>query len=1146
VPALAEVFVRARVDNTGFGNELSRAVQPGAQQAGRQAGREMGGSMRQSMLASVRGLGPAIIGAAGLAGGAAVFQKIIGGASDLNAAMGSTRQVFQGASQDVINWSTNTANSLGIARSAALAAAKDFGGFFTSVGLSESAAADMSKTWVEMAANMAAFADVDPTRALNAMQSALRGEMDPLQTLIPTISNAAVVTRAMADSGVSNAEALTMQQKALALNALMLESTANKAGKAELAAGGYAQQVARLNANLTDAAAKLGQNLIPALTGVTRSAGDVVGIFGSMNLASQAFVLSAIPLAIAGNRIMTNFGTATGAVRGFSDTLRLTAMYQREAVITGGAHSIAAQGTANAVGGASGAIGRYIGSIQGANAANGRWAASAVAATGGARLFANGIRGVMAALGPLNIAIAAVTFGIFAYAQRQQEAKQRATELRERVVRLNEAIKESGGVVDSQVSSIVRGDPALRQMITRMREVGVSFEEVNKASSGDKAAIDDVTRAYDARLRILEEEKETLDKISTNFSAEGRKRFSALTTQIDALKGERDAIKQTGEEAAKADKELDNLDKTTQKLSPSAATLRDMFELLADKTKTAEERAKELKSAWDELFGVQVSQTEASEAYQASLDTTNAKLKELVTRSEEVSAAEANQAKALSATTEAGREARDAIEERLEKSRQLYEADIAAGVSIGSATKAHTDRVTALRNELTQMGFNKTETEKLIAVYGLVPTELATAVKFTNDEEAKAAAAKLKAAYDKNPKLLDTTVRLIGANTSVADLQNLYTNIYPFLLATDKNAAAAFKKSVDDAISKKTFGHMAGGEGFASGRLDYFGNPIKKAAGGYLRGPGTTTSDSIPALLSDQEFVEPADAVKYYGPDFFEALRQRRIPKASLPGFAGGGWVMDLRPRMNSLMSKFRAWGERLKDAAAIVDMPGAEVAGQIMAKAGATGWVWPTPGHRGITAPFGQNRGSYSHGGTDIGAPSGASILAALAGRVIQSGWYGGGGNTVSLSHANGLVSRYMHMSQILARRGQSVAAGQLIGRVGSTGDSTGPHLHFQLERGGRRINPMAFYDDGGWLMPGGINQTGKPEAVLSPEESAAFVEIARNLSSNKALRLDDYTISAIAKSLSAKPSELYANGKKIAETVSDAIVNDVLIAGG
>lgn len=95
-------------------------------------------------------------------------------------------------------------------------------------------------------------------------------------------------------------------------------------------------------------------------------------------------------------------------------------------------------------------------------------------------------------------------------------------------------------------------------------------------------------------------------------------------------------------------------------------------------------------------------------------------------------------------------------------------------------------------------------------------------------------------------------------------------------------------------------------------------------------------------------------------------------------------------------------------------------------------------------------------HHGTDFGARRGTPLLAVNDGKVIFSGWMGGYGKVVKIRHAGGYISLYAHQSRIRVKRGQWVKKGQIIGYVGSTGRSTGPHLHFGLMKNGRWIDPM------------------------------------------------------------------------------------------
>ena len=104
-------------------------------------------------------------------------------------------------------------------------------------------------------------------------------------------------------------------------------------------------------------------------------------------------------------------------------------------------------------------------------------------------------------------------------------------------------------------------------------------------------------------------------------------------------------------------------------------------------------------------------------------------------------------------------------------------------------------------------------------------------------------------------------------------------------------------------------------------------------------------------------------------------------------------------------------------------------------------------------------------HAGVDLAARQGTPIVAAADGRVVSAGWQGGYGRAVAIMHAGGIETKYGHMSRMIAYAGEIVHRGDVIGYVGSTGLSTGPHLHFEVMRNGRPVNPMSVKAIGGGL---------------------------------------------------------------------------------
>lgn len=124
---------------------------------------------------------------------------------------------------------------------------------------------------------------------------------------------------------------------------------------------------------------------------------------------------------------------------------------------------------------------------------------------------------------------------------------------------------------------------------------------------------------------------------------------------------------------------------------------------------------------------------------------------------------------------------------------------------------------------------------------------------------------------------------------------------------------------------------------------------------------------------------------------------------------------------------------------------------------------IWPVAGNLGSSG-FGMRRNPFGgsstefHKGQDISAPMGASVIATADGVVICAGWQRGYGQVVYVDHGNGLSTRYGHLSRIEVVEGQTVRRGELLGRVGSTGRSTGPHLHYEVRVNGLATNPVPY----------------------------------------------------------------------------------------
>ena len=164
--------------------------------------------------------------------------------------------------------------------------------------------------------------------------------------------------------------------------------------------------------------------------------------------------------------------------------------------------------------------------------------------------------------------------------------------------------------------------------------------------------------------------------------------------------------------------------------------------------------------------------------------------------------------------------------------------------------------------------------------------------------------------------------------------------------------------------------------------------------------------------------------------------------------------ISDITKLANDLQSQFKIREQSL------VGLKQEVLARQ--ARMAATPSIWPTSGD--VTSRFGSRNspwgdgGSDWHPGIDIANNMGTPIFATADGEVVGSGWSDGYGNLVQINHGNGLSTFYGHNSQIIVRVGQVVKKGQVISYMGSTGNSTGPHVHYEVRINGTVVNPESF----------------------------------------------------------------------------------------
>jgi murein DD-endopeptidase MepM/ murein hydrolase activator NlpD len=188
--------------------------------------------------------------------------------------------------------------------------------------------------------------------------------------------------------------------------------------------------------------------------------------------------------------------------------------------------------------------------------------------------------------------------------------------------------------------------------------------------------------------------------------------------------------------------------------------------------------------------------------------------------------------------------------------------------------------------------------------------------------------------------------------------------------------------------------------------------------------------------------------------------QQQRIAKSEL--LLSQGSLVGKRKRQKGQLASTRAQERAFIAEANALAAQDARVRAQLASAQGAgdttpsaAGLIWPVNGP--VTSPFGYRWGRL-HSGIDIGVPEGTPIHAAAAGTVVLAAWTGGYGNYTCIDHGGGLATCYAHQSAYAVSSGAHVSQGQVIGYVGSTGHSFGPHLHFEVRINGVPVDPLGY----------------------------------------------------------------------------------------
>lgn len=332
---------------------------------------------------------------------------------------------------------------------------------------------------------------------------------------------------------------------------------------------------------------------------------------------------------------------------------------------------------------------------------------------------------------------------------------------------------------------------------------------------------------------------------------------------------------------------------------------------------------------------------------------------------------------------------------------------------------------------------------------------------------------------------------LVGAVKSSADLRYMLQNVLDKARGSDKTAAVSFTQNVEtinglfptttilttEAMNKQISGTSKSAIAYTVKEGDTLTsiakannmtvtelNRINNNQLGDKLMPGDLISLNVTVPMLDVQIVK---TVTYQVPLSYQTVTEKDdsqytdYSKEKVEGMNGVQQCVDKVYYVNGAESKREIISRTVVTPSVNkVVVTGTKQRPKLNGPGESTGkMMWPVPSLHTITTYFTYRWGSF-HYGIDISGSGayGRTIVAADGGTVIEAGWVNGYGNCVKISHGNGLVTIYGHSSRLLVSTGQRVSKGQSIALVGSTGNSTGPHCHFEVVKNGTKVNPLGY----------------------------------------------------------------------------------------
>lgn len=864
---VGELVATMRLDDAAFRNSLRRmpsdttqgvreasnAGEREAREGGSRAGTAFSGGMK-AMLGAAAGV---------FAGGAilAFMKDSIAAASDFNETASKAGQIFASSYGKVQQWSKTAAVSMGLSQSAALDAAAGFGNMFTQLGFAGDAAADMSTKTVQMAADLGSFNNLPTADVAEKISGAFRGEYDSLQALIPNISAARVEQEAMTETGKTNVAALTAAEKATAVLTIVQQDGAKAMGDYARTADGAANTEKTLAARFEDTKVAIGEKLLPAWNAFLQvlSAGMTI-LSGAISVISDLVDwFTQLPGPVqAGAIAFAAWVTVGPAVLAF-----LTGLVERMAVAL-----ITSQGMA-----------------------------------AGMRSAGTAILGAFG--GGIGLAILGVTAALGFFMSRTKETTTTVTDF-------STAIDENSGLLRANSDAELAAALAQSGHLQSYKAIGGSVSDYTEALKGNEAAQNAVHSAILASAvdtlktsgawqqmvdtgttgtQTVEEFASSLlgsgdaasqSAIGIGTAAEANRNFASdvdllgAAAEAGAAKTDvlADSAAKSGDAAATAAPSMDALKAATKDFQ-SAASGADVATQFLTASLNAMHGESLTAEAATRLFEASVrSITQASLDQKAATDNVSASQIALRTAQDDLKTAQ----DALKTAQDSGTASADQL-------RQAADAVTTAQNGVNDAQRGVTEATLKTKDADDQ--FTDAQLKSRDAGLALAGQAYDTARAHGTLTDASLAAT--NATEQARESFVRASVDAGMEETAARQLADKLFGI-PGEVATtfiqhgqdDAIAKTDALNAVLDQLNNRTVRYQVVGDQVMQFEYGYTPADLH-AEGGLIRGPGTGTSDSIPARLSNEEFVVKSSMSKRYRNELF-AMNAGRYAEGGVVG----------------------------------------------------------------------------------------------------------------------------------------------------------------------------------------------------------------------------------------------------------------------